>query len=72
MPVPIAGPQGGVAYENRHSEWAIVGRLYTNSMKAGAWSAVVSDLKAGNYTAQQQRWRDWNIGTRHFRLSPDD
>jgi hypothetical protein len=68
----LLGRQGGVAYENRAGEWAIVGRFYTNSIKAGSWAAVVSDLKAGNYTAQQQRWRDLNIGTRHFRFSPND
>ena len=67
----LLGSQGGVAYENRHGEWAIVGRLYTNSMKAGPWSAVVSDLKAGNYTAQQQRWHDSEFYTLEFSRDSD-
>jgi len=69
----LLGSLGGVAYENTAAgEWTLVGRFHANSVKAGPWSSVVSDLKAGNYTAQPQRWRDLSIGTRRFRFSPND
>ncbi len=69
----LLGSLGGVAYENTAAgEWTLVGRFHVNSVKAGPWSAVVSDLKAGNYTAQPQLWRDLSIGTRRLRLSPND
>ena len=69
----MLGSLGGVAYENTPAgEWTLAGRFHVNSMKAGPWSALVSDLKAGNYAAQPQRWPDLSIGTRHFRFSPNE
>jgi hypothetical protein len=69
----LLGSLGGAAFENTAGgEWTLVGRFHVNSAKPGPWSALVSDLEAGNYAAQPQRWRDLNIGTRHFRFSPND
>jgi hypothetical protein len=65
----LLGWQGGVAYENRAGEWAVAGRFYGNPAQ---WASVLTDLKTGNYAAQQPRWRDLTIGGQRYRLTPND